>query len=239
MLHELGEHERELREVRRGQRLHPEISGLRDKEAYALAALGRLDEMERVVKERLSLASARQRSSLFQSLGLELRIHGHREASSAMLARSLEALQGCSLEEARTQEARADLALLYRLAGRFDESRGIYEQLARESPADSEMALVWAGHRGVVAALRGKRGEALRISDDLGHIERPYLFGVHTYERARIAAQLGEKERAVDLLRTAIAQGFILSSESTGLHVEPSFEPLRGYPPFEELVKPL
>jgi hypothetical protein len=89
-----------------------------------------------------------------------------------------------------------------------------------------------------VAALRGDRATALRISDELGRLKRPYLFGVNTYERFRIAAQLGEKERAVDLLRTAMAQGFILSWESTGLHQEPLFESLRGYPPFEEVVRP-
>ena len=76
------------------------------------------------------------------------------------------------------------------------------------------------------------------MSDELSRVERPYLFGVHIYQRARIAAQLGERERAVDLLHTAIAQGLILSSESNRLHTEPSFEALRGYPPFEEAVKP-
>ena len=123
MLHELGEHERELAEVRRGQRLHPEISWLYDQEAKSLAALGRLDEMERVVGERLSLASAGQRGNLFLYLGLELRAHGRREASATILAQGLEALQGCSPEEAKTQETRAELGLLLRLAGRLDEAR--------------------------------------------------------------------------------------------------------------------
>jgi TolB-like protein/tetratricopeptide (TPR) repeat protein len=239
MLHLLGEHERELLEVRRGERLHPEISWLRDREAYAFAALGRLDEMEGVVKERLSLANAGQRGQLLLSLGLELRAHGHREASATMLARALGALQGCSPEEARTEETRAELALLFRLAGRWDEAHAIDEQLAREAPVDTERALVRAGDLGVLAALRGHRGEALRISDELSRIARPFLFGVHNYERARIAAQLGEKDRAVDLMRTAMGQGFFLSSESNGLPLEPSFDTLRGYPPFEELVKPM
>jgi tetratricopeptide (TPR) repeat protein len=238
MLHRLGEHERELLEAHRGQGLHPEISWLREQEAYALAAMGRLDEMERVATERLSLASAGQRGHLLLHLGLELRVHGQRDASAKMLARSLEALQGCSPEEAKTEGTRAELATLLRLDGRLDEARAIYEQLAREAPADSERALVWAGGRGVVTALRGERAAALRISDELGRLERPFLFGVNTYERARIAAQLGEKDRAVDLLRVAIARGFILSSESNSLHVEPSFEALRGYPPFEEAIKP-
>jgi tetratricopeptide (TPR) repeat protein/TolB-like protein len=238
MLHQLGEHERELLEARRGQHLHPGISSLRDREASALAALGRLDEMERVVTERLALASAGQGGHLLLQVGLELRAHGHRDASAKAMARAQEALQRCSAEEARTQDVREELALLLRVLGRLDEARAIYDRLAREAPADTEKALVWMGDRGVVAALRGERAAALRISDQLARLERPYLFGVHMYERARIAAQLGEKERAVDLLRSAFAQGFTLSSESTWLHVEPSFDALRGHPPFEEVVAP-
>jgi tetratricopeptide (TPR) repeat protein/TolB-like protein len=238
MLHWLGEHERELTELRRGQRLHPEISSLYDLEAYALTALGQVDEMERLVTERLSLASAGQRGHLLLYIGLELRVHGRRDASAKMLARSLEALQGCSPEEAKTEGTRAELATLFRLAGRLGEASAIYEQLARETPAGSEKALVWAGDLGVVAALRGDHAAALRISDELGRLKRPFLFGVNVYERARIAAEVGEQDRAVDLLRVAIARGFILSSQSNSLHVEPSFEALRGYPPFEEAIKP-
>jgi TolB-like protein len=238
MLHDLGEHERELAEARRGRRLYPRLSWLQEQEAYALAALGRLDEMERVVTERLSLASAGQRGWLFLCLGLELRTHGHPEASAKMLARSLEALQGCPPDEARTPGTRAELALFFRLTGRWGEARALYDQLAREAPADTEKAVVWVGDLGVVAALCGDRATALRISDELGRLRRPYLFGVNTYERARIAAQLGERDRAVDLLRMAMAQGFILSSESNGLHMEPSFEALRGYPPFDEVMRP-
>jgi len=48
------------------------------------------------------------------------------------------------------------------------------------------------------------------------------------------AAHLGEKERAVDLLRESLARG----SSYAALHTDIDLEPLHGYPPFEELMKP-
>jgi tetratricopeptide (TPR) repeat protein len=232
MLHQLGEHERELAEIRHGQRLHPEVPWLLGQATYALAALGRLDEMERAVAERTSLASAAQRGHFLMFVGLELRAHGHGEAAERMLARSVEAFRGTPAQEARGQEGM--LAIGLKLTGRCEEARAIARRLARESPDEMNLA----GDRGVVEALCGDRAEARRISDALGRLKRPYLLGTNTFLRARIAAQLGEKDEAVDLLRMAYAQGFA-SSDQNWVHLEPSLESLRGYPPYEALMKPM
>jgi hypothetical protein len=64
-------------------------------------------------------------------------------------------------------------------------------------------------------------------------MNRPYIRGAHTYGRARIAAALGERDRAVDLLREAFAEGQALA---WGTHGDYVFERLRGYAPFEQLT---
>ncbi|MBC8182452.1 hypothetical protein H8E88_15235 [candidate division KSB1 bacterium] len=65
-------------------------------------------------------------------------------------------------------------------------------------------------------------------------MEQPYLFGYHTYWQACIAAHLGEKKKAVNLLREALSQGaFIL-----WFHNEIDLEPLWEYPEFRKLLKP-
>ena len=87
---------------------------------------------------------------------------------------------------------------------------------------------------GTLAAWRGDREEALRISLQLEKMDIPYHFGGHTYWRARIAALLGEKELAVRLLREAHAQGL----NFYGFHNKMDFEPLNDYPPFVEFMKP-
>jgi hypothetical protein len=77
--------------------------------------------------------------------------------------------------------------------------------------------------------------EAVKISEQLSKIDRPYLFGWHTCYRARIASLLGEKEKAVKLLSESFAQG---EPNDIRVHNEPDFLPLKGYGPFEELLRP-
>jgi hypothetical protein len=53
--------------------------------------------------------------------------------------------------------------------------------------------------------------------------------------QARIAALLGERERAVTLLRRALDQG---QRGNLFLHLDPDFESLLDYPPYRELIRP-
>ena len=88
---------------------------------------------------------------------------------------------------------------------------------------------------GVLAAQQGRREEADRIAAQLRGMRRPELYGEPTLWRARIAAQLGEKARAVALLRDAMAEGSrALASDDA----DPDLEPLRDFPGFRDLVAP-
>jgi hypothetical protein len=73
------------------------------------------------------------------------------------------------------------------------------------------------------------------VDAELVGMALPHLFGNETYARACIAAQLGEKDRAVALLQRTFGQGFFFQ---TSVHRDLELEPLRGYPPFEELIRP-
>ena len=66
-------------------------------------------------------------------------------------------------------------------------------------------------------------------------MQPPYLFGRNTYQRARIAAQLGDRPGAVELLRAAFTQG---KPYDLTLHTDRALEPLRGYEAFDHLVLP-
>jgi hypothetical protein len=144
------------------------------------------------------------------------------------------------------------LALAKFLAEDWDGARVLYEPLANlarperppgwSEPAAFSLALRFHGRLGVIAARRGDRAGAERIAEELRQIDRPYLYGESLYSRAMIAASLGDKAAAVQLLREAIAQGLGIGVEWEGyavlLHRAPEMAPLRGYPPFEELLKP-
>ena len=74
-----------------------------------------------------------------------------------------------------------------------------------------------------------------RAADRLATLGFPHLCGEHSFGRACIAAQLGEKDRAVELLGKAFEQGFYFSA---GIHRQLFLEPLRGLPAYETLMKP-
>ncbi len=70
---------------------------------------------------------------------------------------------------------------------------------------------------------------------ELAAINRPYLHGRTKRWQARIAAMLGERDEAVRLLRSAFREG---RRFGIWLHQDMYLESLRGYDPYEELVRP-
>jgi tetratricopeptide (TPR) repeat protein len=113
----------------------------------------------------------------------------------------------------------------------WEEAGALIEKLRSEKPDDID----YLGYGGALAARRGDKEEALRISEELKRIDRPYTFGAQTYWRARIAALLGMKEEAVELLRQSFAQG---NYYSVFIIQEADLDPLRDFAPFRELMKP-
>ncbi len=107
------------------------------------------------------------------------------------------------------------------------------EDLAPGHPDEERLALA------LVLARQGDREKALRISRVLAERERsatrPEDQAVVVYWRAMIAAALDERERAIALLREAVAGNSYLQQE---LHAQSGFESLWGYPQFQELIRP-
>ena len=79
------------------------------------------------------------------------------------------------------------------------------------------------------------RDEAARVDSLLAARDVPYQLGGPTMNRARIAAALGDRERAVNLLQDGFSRG---SAYGIWLHREPAFDGLRDYPAFMELLRP-
>lgn len=249
-LHELGEHEKELKEARRGRGIYPDLLNLRAYEARALVALGRLDEVDRLVDEILAMPSRWGYPSCCLSRGTpgyvmlsateELRAHGHREASLKMAGRSVEWYRSRTGEEAEREDTRSGLGDSLYQAERWEEAESVFGALAAEHPDNID----YKGRLGALAARRGDRAEALRIAEELRCLDRPFLYGNQIFRSARIIALLGDKERAFALLREAVAQGSGSEEERESYGYgfiyahSMDLESLRGYPPFEELIKP-
>lgn len=243
-LHMLGAHDRELKAGRRAQELYPNNLATLREELFALAALGRVQEIEAslVAVPLLPPHPIRRPGTVMRETALELEAHGFTAASREILDSTLGWLQRRPPEEQETEPFLFELARTFDAAGRWTEAESLARRLVFEHPDN----VGYLGLLGALAAQRGDRDEAERIDGSLAALRRPYLRGYQTYWRAAIAARLGARDRSVALLSQAFVQGLAVVGVQPAmpveynreLHADVNFRSLRGFPPFQELLRP-
>ena len=228
--HMLGKHKEELKQARRGRKQYPEDIDVLYFEVRALAALGKIAEINKLVDESFGLRPTEMSpGTMMFYAGEFLKVHGFKKEALQMLDRSIQWYKAKPRQELDKKEIRSELAFALYLAEKWEEARTLYEGLLKEEPAN----VGYFGYCGALAARRGDREEALRISAQLQSLKTPYLWGSDTYWRAIIAGLLEDKENAVRILREAIDQGV----SYWNLYTDVDLEPLRDYPLFIELIK--
>jgi tetratricopeptide (TPR) repeat protein len=143
--------------------------------------------------------------------------------------------------------ARGQLAHLLYLAGRAEDAMDLYRRLVAEQPQVAEYRVRLA----MLAARQGERRAAEETLDWLDSLAGEALVravprgqnaywgspeGWRALSQARLLAQLGDRDQAVEMLRTALARG--LARGYLHLHDDPDFDPLRGRADFESLLRP-
>jgi serine/threonine-protein kinase len=243
--HMLGDHERELEAAERARRAAPDDMLALRVEMVALAALGRVFDVEKRIEERLDQRlfqpyPADGPGVLMVRAGLELRAHGHPSEGMALLQRAVEWYRTQPPDPEPEHRLEAALALYF--AGRWEEARTELERALVEDPENFQAQATL----GALAARRGDRRRAMEVdawlasrwrdADDWSGEERPRL----TYARASIASLLGERERALSLIRQAFDEGFpyINGGYPSWLEVDPDMDPLRGDPEFQRIMRP-
>jgi len=226
-----GDHRAELADAMHGRRQYPDRLATLSDEARALAALGRRTDVLRRLDEVIDLPwdPLATPGDVMREIGTELRAHGDGAAADSAFTRALRWYADRPLGEQATVGGRAKVAMTLYVAGHWDDARRLFERLARDEPR----AIEYRGYLGVLAARSGHRTEALAVERSLGELRGPSPLGRHTYWRARIAALVGERERAVTLLRESLQQG----KEYFPVHLEADFETLRALPSFQELMR--
>jgi tetratricopeptide (TPR) repeat protein len=249
--HMLGQHRRELRAARQARGRYPDDPTILAHEVRALAGLGRTDALDRLMDERLANPSSAAPTAgwLMRMAGNELEAHGHPEAARRLFERSVAWYEARpdgpppSVSHGHAYGLAPPLRFGYGVsltaAGRLEAAERVFAGLLAEAPDN----LDYQGRLGAVAARRGDRATALRADSALagfrplqgraGPINRPW--GQYAYERAVIAAWLGEPERAVRLLRQAHGEGHAFGPH---LHSDPDLAPLREHPEFMEFIRP-
>jgi TolB-like protein len=216
ILHMRGEHRRELREASKGlaemkkAAADAAVADLLEYKIRALAALGRVDELRPALDE---LHALRPTSGAFASAARELRWHSHPDS-----ARAVGRLAEQWYREALTHSSDRPLRLafaetLFELE-RWDEARTAFAALAAEdrpSPSASQRVrtseIAAVAYLGIDDARQSDTAAADAVIERLGELDGPFLFGERPYWQARVAARLGQCERAVAYLQEALANG--------------------------------
>jgi tetratricopeptide (TPR) repeat protein len=224
--HRLGRHRDELRSVQRARSLHPVEQRVVQMEAVALAALGRRRQLDALL--RRARDAHPQPHVLLRVVGLELIAHGDSATGTSLLRESLDAARQ---PLSATSGHRFFLARAHYLLGEYTEARSLLLPLLEELPESIDVR----GLAGTLAARSGDVAGAREADAWLAALDRPYMFGLNTYLRASIAAQLGESDEAVRLLRQSWREG-----QSTHIigHTDPDLQPLLRHRGFQEFMRP-
>lgn len=211
--------------AREGLSRHPDAPSLAGIELPALAALGHSGEVVSRVEELLELRPTAIGPLI--ATGDELHAHGHPEAATRVWARLVRVLRPRT--GAAGAEAASPTPSLVELLERLGRDREAFELLPVLAPRDS---LTYVEHVGILAARRGDRAEAEWALDWLAERSGAHLRGRHLHAQARIAAELGDAERAIERLRRGLSR----SGAYTAVHRDYHLRGLRGHPDFEALA---
>jgi tetratricopeptide (TPR) repeat protein/TolB-like protein len=231
--HMVGDYRGQLEAARTGLRGDSTSPHLATDQAIALAALGRVAEAERLALGFLPQGHSADdpwpAPMATECVALELRAHGHPEAARRIFERVI-AWYGASAVTDATRDdwpcTRPHLNVFYQ-TGRWQDARAGYEHLLAEDSA----SLKAHAALGVLAVRRGDQAEADRMDAWLASRAQD---ADAAYARARLEAVRGNRDQAVMLLHQAFERG---RGGRIFLHLDPDFELLRDYPPYQELMQ--
>jgi serine/threonine protein kinase/tetratricopeptide (TPR) repeat protein len=238
-LHLLGEHEKELETIREGLRRFPTVVEVYNAELMVIAAMGKIDELHKLIENRPALPSDVSSTTpatpggSMRNAAIELRAHSHEDEAMKLLDEAIRWYEAQPAE--KLTPVKEGYAMTLYQSRRWDKAKVAYEELAQKAPKDSAKGLGYEINLGLIAARQGDRAKAMEVSEWLRSLKVPYLYGDPTYQRACIAAILGDKEQAVALLKMSFLQGVQFG---IGIHRDFDLESLWDYPPFIEFLKP-
>jgi hypothetical protein len=231
-LHLLGDYTRELAESRRAQEYEPGNAYYAEDEVRARAGLGDVAGVTKVIDHILATpVTSATPTRVIERAARELRVHGHKSASLQIANRGVDWLASRWSADAETPTQRAARARLLYLAERWSDAHALFTRLSEEQPESIE----YLGYLGVIAARQLDQRRAVMYEERLRRSESRDAYGANSFWRAAIAALLGDRDRAVALLRDAFGQGY---DRGLRLHASPEFEALHDFPPFAALVAP-
>jgi len=229
--HEAGRYAEELSTLERARRIFPSVRQLVHRELIPLAALHR-------GPQALALADSILASTMDTAGGevgalvtgaTEFAAHGD-SATAVKLAEHALTWWAAHPVARRTANRGVSEALAFRMVGRLDSAEMRLAAAARDSTAIAAAGLLAATH----FQRTGDRAALQRAADSIGAVKQKWLFGAQHTTQAGLLAWLGDRERAVGLIRRAIDEGQPMHV----LHRSSLLQPLWTDPTFQTLLAP-
>lgn len=206
----------------------------------ALSSLGREAEQMALVNEAaIQLAATRAEPFYLQWLAHGMALHrGRPEEARRWLDAAIKSWDALP-PAARNQDAfQARAAVLLVDSGRHEEAWAAAKQVEGRAPDLPGVV----GLMALVSQATGRNEEAAAYRKRLERMDARFTRGQPEFWRARLAARSGDKARAVELLQQAVTRGLWFGNYNSLLiesgRNEPEFAMLRGYGPYEELLRP-
>jgi serine/threonine protein kinase/tetratricopeptide (TPR) repeat protein len=223
-----GQPSKALDAAERGLEMHPGNGVLRERMVYSLSFLGRSTEAQQILEAEFPLPGA---YLTWRNAAFGLRARGFQDEARSIGRRMVEWYEKLPDTEREVRTAMEAAAYGHYVDGRFEEAERFSSMLNQEIPTSFNTLL------GVLAARRDDREEAMewsqRIEENSQYWGR-YAGGFAQFNQACIAAQLGDLDVAMDLLREAHRRG----RSYPGFYFWPELEPLQGNPQYEEFMRP-
>jgi tetratricopeptide (TPR) repeat protein len=227
--HLLGEHDAELAAARRAREQYPDQFFGLVIEAQALAALGQMEELERVIAESMSATpsgAANTPGALMTTAAAELAAHGHVGAAEDLYSRAAAWYDEQPEDQVASVAQRNWRTFTLIGAGRWEDAKPVCESLLEDAPDEG-----WFHTMGGYVAAR--LGDTERATSQLRWLEghedtKAYQGTLH--------AVLGDKARALELL----AEDFEAGAYATlWWHRDVLLFPLLGDDPaYAEIMRP-
>jgi len=237
--HLVGRYEDQLTVARELRRRIPDDTRNLYYEARALAAMGRLDELDAVLSEALSLPSVPNFGppglGVYRFAAEELRAHGHPEQAARILATGVRFYQAAPAEVLAIPRFQHEIAYVLYQLGRLPEARHTYERLVATKALRGGELLSITYYLAFIATLQGDTARVREIEQSLRQNPEPYTTGLNAFMQARLASLRGDKELALRLLQQSMAEGIGFDHV---IHHLFEFENMRGYRPYERWLEP-
>ncbi|MBA3316459.1 MAG: protein kinase [Gemmatimonadales bacterium] len=228
-LHVQGKHRLELEAAREARRRFPDRITAYLPEARALAAKHESTELEHLWSAAAGKinANSTEIGTLAYEVGSELFAHEDSSDSQPWFTRAYKAF-ATGDEITDTHEGRWGRARAAARLGRLREAFDLGEALAA---ADSTR-LDYVGFVGVLASQLGNQMRAEELLHKLAADRRSFTLGEPRFQAGRIAAALGDLERATELLASAQREGYAYEMD---FHRDEILARLRGLPILRQL----